>query len=129
MQNKIYTRTKCKYVNPNQIYEFSIASLALTYSSLVANQRTKWREKQTERGFRSTEEAVVSSTRNERHDGRSHHTVTSNLASILSFWFTLQAQSSSGWRGMKETGVPGILALSVWHTMRTRRSSKVRRHA
>ena len=45
----VFARTKCKYVNPHQIYMFIIASLAWTYSSLVAKQRTQSREKQTER--------------------------------------------------------------------------------
>jgi len=53
---------------------FTVTPLAWTYSSLVASERIQ-KEKQTEDKGRiqSTGEVVVSSTGNERHDGRGHH--------------------------------------------------------
>jgi hypothetical protein len=81
----VFARTKCKYMNPHRIYMFTVTPLAWTYSSLVASEMIQ-REKQSEDKGRiqSTGEVVVSSTGNERHDRRRHHSYLRSRFNLVS---------------------------------------------
>jgi hypothetical protein len=72
-------------MNPHRIYMFTVTPLAWTYSSLVASERIQ-REKQSEDKGRiqSTGEVVVSSTGNERHDRRRHHSYLRSRFNLVS---------------------------------------------